>query len=61
MRNEGESWRDFYAITVLSVKISADATINESFRRMILKRCRVTISRILLVHEPAVCRLTYDR
>jgi len=30
-------------------------------RRMILKRCRVTISRVLLVHGPAVCRLTYDR
>jgi len=43
-----------------------DERDNESFRRdgrrMILKRRRPsTISRLLLVHERAVCRLTYDR
>lgn len=51
---------------VSSVKIVADATRCGATRfrdgrRMILKRCRATISRVLLVHEPAVCRLTYDR
>jgi len=47
----------------LSVKIVASA-FNENVRdgrRVILKRCRATISRVLLVHGPAVCRLTYDR
>lgn len=49
---------------ISSVKIVAGAN-NEmglrDSRRVILKRCRATISWVLLVHEPAVCRLTYDR
>lgn len=63
-----ESWRRQTIATFtplfLSVKIVAGATAIEyarDGRRMILKRCRATISRVLLVHGPAVCRLTYDR
>ena len=50
-----------FTLLFLSVKIVADKENVRDGRRMILKRCRVTISRVLLVHGPAVCRLTYDR
>jgi len=50
-----------FTLLFLSVKIVANNENVRDGRRMILKRCRVTISRVLLVHGPAVCRLTYDR
>lgn len=64
-----KSWSDFdgrlsnFYVAIPGVKIVASRD-NKSFRdgrRMILKRCRATISRVLLVHGPAMCRLTYDR